>query len=73
MKPTIKTLTRTCFLCPEQWEGELSDGRSIYARERHGSVRVEIDDEVIHRSEEGSALDALHFLFEIPIEVLEES
>ena len=45
--------------CPEQWEGELSDGRSVYVRERHGEVRIEIDGEVTHREAGHDALAVL--------------
>lgn len=30
---------RTCNACPSQWEGKLEDGRSFYARYRHGIFR----------------------------------
>lgn len=67
----IIKLKRTCFACPEQWEGETENGDKIYARERHGEMRVELNDEVIYRAEDMTALDGLFRCFEIPIEVLE--
>lgn len=36
----IKTLRLTCSVAPEQYEGELEDGRVIYIRERYGNFRV---------------------------------
>lgn len=45
--------------CPEQWEGELEDGRSVYVRERHGEVRIEIDGEVTHKEAGHDALAVL--------------
>lgn len=66
-------LKRTCFACPEQWEGTTEDGDDVYARERHGYVRVDINGNTVFNAEEGTALDALYSLFEIPIEVIENS
>ena len=73
MKKLIE-LKQTCCLCPEQWEGKTEDGEEVYARERHGSIRVELDNAIIFSDESneqiGSALDALLGLFEIPQELL---
>ena len=71
MKKIVK-LTQTSWAAPEQWEGETEDGLSVYARERHEEVRVELNGEVIHRSYGGTALAALRSLFEIPQEVVVE-
>lgn len=38
----VKTLTKTCDLCPSQWEGELEDGRMIYIRIRHDYLSVRV-------------------------------
>ncbi len=65
MKPLIVELRRTCFLCPEQWEGKLSTGENIFARERHNEWRVEVDGDVIDRGEDGTAYDALLKHFDI--------
>ena len=69
----IVKLERTCFACPEQWEGVTEDGSTVYARERHGEMRVELNGEVILRRENMTALDGLYRCFEIPVEVLENS
>ncbi len=68
----IVKLRRTCFMAPEQWEGELETGESLYARERHGEWRVEVDDQVVGRGWEGSALDALYRMFDLPDEAFVE-
>lgn len=34
--PTIRTARMTCRGCPEQWDGELHDGRFFYFRYRFG-------------------------------------
>jgi hypothetical protein len=43
-------LQQTCGACPEQYEGQLEDGRWIYLRHRHGlgniSVGSTVDDAV---------------------------
>jgi hypothetical protein len=62
-------LEQTCFACPEQWEGVTDEGSTVYAEERHGFVRVEVDNVVIFTSDEGTALDALIKLFDIPNEL----
>ena len=38
----IKTLTRTCYACPSQWEGVTDDNRQVYIRYRHGSLSVSV-------------------------------
>jgi hypothetical protein len=50
--------------CPEQWEGELWDGRKVYARERHGEVRIEINGEVTHKEAGHDALGVLQSYFD---------
>jgi hypothetical protein len=35
-------IERTCYLCPSQWEGILSDGQNIYIRYRWGIFTVGI-------------------------------
>lgn len=64
----IVQLEQTCSLCPEQWEGKTADGKDVYARERHGLVRVDLDGETIFTATEGTAFDALTSLFELPKE-----
>lgn len=36
MHPSISRAVMTCVACPEQYEGELVDGRAFYFRLRHG-------------------------------------
>jgi hypothetical protein len=40
--PKLVALKRTTWACPTQWEGELEDGRTLYARCRHGELSVGI-------------------------------
>lgn len=35
-----KTLVKTCERWPAQWEGELTDGRQVYVRYRHGWLSI---------------------------------
>lgn len=34
--PVVCNAHQTCFACPDQWEGELTDGTQFYFRYRHG-------------------------------------
>jgi hypothetical protein len=43
MRGKIVQLKRTSGGAPEQWEGKLETGQEVYARERHGTVRIELD------------------------------
>lgn len=38
--PMIATQTQTCWICPEQYEGTLTDGRFFYYRMRRGTARL---------------------------------
>ena len=40
----IKELKQTCFACPSQWEGKLSDGRMIHIRYRWGHLSIRISE-----------------------------
>jgi hypothetical protein len=40
--PAIAVANQTCHGCPEQWEGQLKDGRHFYFRYRHGSAGLGI-------------------------------
>lgn len=33
---------QTCVACPSQWEGTTDKGEFVYARYRHGFLRVEV-------------------------------
>lgn len=43
----FKTLKKTCSVCPSQWEGQLEDGRYVYARYRWGHLSVRSSTESI--------------------------
>lgn len=62
---TIIALERTSGGAPEQWEGKLATGQAVYARERHGTVRVEVDGITVMERPGDSAMDALAELFDI--------
>lgn len=70
----IIELEMTCWACPEQYRGRTECGKEVYARERHGHVRIDLDGKTYYKAdgkEQGaSALLALVNLFEIPNEVL---
>jgi hypothetical protein len=38
----VLPLKKTRLACPSQWEGDLEDGRAVYARFRHGHLSVGI-------------------------------
>lgn len=40
--PAIRTAVQTCEACPDQWEGELADGRAFYFRYRGGIASLAI-------------------------------
>ena len=44
--PVVVALEKTCPACPAQWEGELDDGRSLYARYRGGVLSVGVGDDI---------------------------
>ncbi len=51
--PVMVALEKTCFACPAQWEGELEDGRALYARYRGGGLSVGVGegaDEAVQNS-----------------------
>lgn len=39
----IKSFIQTCGACPSQWEGETTEGGSIYIRFRFGCFSVDLD------------------------------
>ncbi len=56
--------------CPEQWEGKTAAGQLVYARERHGQVRVDLDGAAIYHGvyeedETISLLADIETLFEV--------
>lgn len=44
----IKTIEKTCFACPSQWEGFLENGKAIYIRYRWGYLSIRISDDVTY-------------------------
>jgi hypothetical protein len=66
---TIVKLDRISGGAPEQWEGKLSTGQTVYARERHGTVRVELDGMTVSEHPGESAFDALTALFDLAPDV----
>ena len=36
----ILNLTKTCWMCPSQWEGTLEDGKMVYIRYRWGHLTI---------------------------------
>jgi hypothetical protein len=70
-REALVTLKQVSAGAPEQWEGRLADGTDVFARERHGHVRVEVGDEVVLSRSGDSALDALAELFDIPADSAE--
>lgn len=38
----VATIERTCEHDPAQWEGKTEDGAHVYARYRHGVLRVSV-------------------------------
>ncbi len=57
--PTVVAMKQTSSVAPAQWEGELSDGRVLYAHYRRGELNVGIGkdkDEAIANSFPGKTL-----------------
>lgn len=69
MRSKLVELKRISQGCPEQWEGKTEDGKYVFARERHGYVRVEVDDLIVLERPGDSAYDALAEKFDLPDEV----
>lgn len=57
--PQLVALKRTTWACPTQWEGELEDGRTLYARCRHGELSVGIGAGLDAAVANGMSKDAL--------------
>lgn len=57
--PRIVTLKRTTWACPTQWVATLADGRTVYARSRHGAFSVGVGnglDDAVLKSRGSEAL-----------------
>jgi hypothetical protein len=59
--PKLVTLKRTTWACPTQWEGKLGDGRTLYARCRHGELSVGIGAGIDAAIANGMSKDAFYF------------
>lgn len=59
--PVVVALEQTCSACPSQWEGELEDGRSLYARYRGGGLSVGVGDGIDAAVSNSWSEDALYF------------
>lgn len=53
-------LKKTSLACPSQWEGELEDGRMLYARYRHGEMSVGVGNDIEEAVRNGMSDQALH-------------
>jgi hypothetical protein len=65
--PRIVALKRTTWACPTQWVATLADGRTVYARSRHGEFSVGIGKDLDEAILNGGGPDALY------VEYVEES
>lgn len=59
--PRIVTLKRTTWACPTQWVATLADGRTVYARARHGEFSVGVGDDLDDAILKSSEPEALYF------------
>jgi len=59
--PRIVTLKRTTLACPTQWVATLADGRTVYARSRHGEFSVGVGDDLDDAVLKSSGPEALYF------------
>lgn len=59
--PRIVALKRTTWACPTQWEATLADGRTVYARFRHGEFSVGVGDNLDNAVLKSSGPEALYF------------
>jgi hypothetical protein len=59
--PRIVTLKRTTWALPTQWIATLADGRTVYARSRHGEFSVGVGDDLDDAVLKSSGPEALYF------------
>jgi hypothetical protein len=62
---TVKTITQTCFACPSQWEGQTTNGDSIYVRHRWGTLRVDLNGKTVLSKDVGDGLSGVMNLDEV--------
>lgn len=68
MRGRIVELAQISAGAPEQYEGRLDSGESVFVRERGGTARVELNGiDVCEKS--GDALEVLSELFDIDCEI----
>ena len=60
-RPRIVTLERTTLACPTQWVATLADGRTVYARSRHGEFSVGVGTDLDDAILKSSGPEALYF------------
>lgn len=58
--PRVVALKRTTWACPTQWVAALADGRTVYARSRHGEFSVGIGDDLDDAVLKSSGPEALY-------------
>lgn len=58
--PRIVKLRRTTWACPTQWVATLDDGRTVYARSRHGELSVGVGDDLDDAIDKSSGPEALY-------------
>lgn len=59
--PRIVKLRRTTWACPTQWVATLDDGRTVYARSRHGELSVGVGYDLDDAVDNSSGPEALYF------------
>lgn len=59
--PRIVALKRTTWACPTQWVATLADGRTVYARSRHGEFSVGVGNDLDDAVLKSSGPEALYF------------
>jgi len=59
--PRIVTLKRTTWACPTQWTAILEDGRTVYARSRHGEFSVGVGEDLDDAVLKSGGSEALYF------------
>jgi hypothetical protein len=59
-RPKVVALMKTSTACPSQWEGTLEDGRTVYARYRHGALSVGVGDDLHEAVRNGWTDQALY-------------
>jgi hypothetical protein len=53
----VREITQTCLACPSQWEGTTFDGREVYVRLRHGTLRIDINGDTVYSTHAPRGVD----------------